>query len=187
MGADLWRVLRDKKGERLAAVYARYPENNWRNLDIHDWFLAPGPEGAVATARLESLKEGLQECEARIFLEDALLDAAKKAKIGAELAQRCQDALDEHHRAMWKTVWTKEEDLKSLDKISSLGRSPPEGLWAALRKNDKNLPEFFSGPARTMRNEEARKGQEWFALGWQERERNLFALAGEVAARLAPK
>ena len=187
MGADLWPAVRDKKGKRAGAVYARYPENNWRNLDLRDWFLAPGPDGPVATVRLESLKEGLQECEARIFLEDALLDAAKKAKIGAELAQRCQDALDEHHRAMWKTVWTKEEDLQKLDTISSLGRSPPEGLWAALKKLDKNLPNFFSGPAQTMFREESRKGQEWFAQGWQEREKKLFALAGEVAAKLGTK
>jgi len=180
-------VLRNKKGERSGAVHARYPENNWRNLDLHDWFLAPGPDGAVATARLESLKEGLQECEARIFLEHALLDGAKKTQIGADLAQRCQDALDEHHRAMWKTVWTRDEDLKPLDKISSLGRSPPEGLWAALQKSGKDLPGFPSGPARAMRAEESRKGQEWFALGWQDRDKRLFALAGEVAAKLNVK
>ena len=46
---------------------------------------------------------------------------------------------------------------------------------------------FFSGPAQTMRGEEARKGQEWFALGWQEREKKLFNLADEVAAKRAPK
>jgi hypothetical protein len=103
MGADYWPVLRNKKGERAGQVYARYPENNWRNLDIGDYFLAPGPDGAVATARLEYLREGIQVCEVRIFLEDALLDAGKKAKLGPELAKRCQDALDEHQRAMTKT------------------------------------------------------------------------------------
>ena len=30
------------------------------------------------------------------------------------LAKRCQDALDEHQYAMWKTMWSNDEDLKSL-------------------------------------------------------------------------
>ena len=186
VAADFWPAVRDKKGKRAGLVHARYPENNWRNLDICEWFLAPGPDGAVATVRLESLKEGTQVCEARILLEDALLDDAGRAKIGAELAQRCQDALDEHHRAMWKTVWSNDEDLKSLGSVGA-GRLPLEGLWKALTESGKELPAYFSGPGRVMQREEARKGQEWFALGWQEREKTLFVLAGEVAARLGSK
>jgi len=179
MGADIWWALRNKKGERSAPVYSRYPENNWRNLDLHDWFLAPGPEGSVSTVRLEALKEGVQVCEARIFLEDVLLDDTKKARIGTELAKRCQAALDEHHRAMWKTVWNNDEDLNSLGKVGT-GRFPLEGLWNALSKAGKKLPDF--SPGRAMQAEEASKGKEWFALGWQDRERKLFALSGEVAA-----
>ena len=183
MGADFWRVLKNKKGERAGSVFARYPENNWRNLDLSDWFLAPGPDGPVATMRLECLKEGIQECEARIAMEEALLDPAKKARLGEDLAKRCQDALDEHHRAMWKTVWTDDGDLGGLGKIGE-GRNPAEGLWYALVKQGKKLPDFWSTPARAMRSNEERKGQEWFAQGWQERERKLFVLAGEVAAKL---
>jgi hypothetical protein len=182
IGADFWRVIKDNKGQRTAAVYARYPENNWRNLDIQDFFLAPGPDGALSTARLESLREGAQECEARIFMESALLDPTQKAKLGDDLAKRCQDGLDEHHRAMWKTVWTNDEDLATLGKIGT-GRNPAEGLWNALEKTRK-LPGFWDGPARTMRSEETRKGQEWFAAGWLDREKKLFALAGEAAAKL---
>ena len=37
IGADYWPVLNNKKGERAAPVYARYPENNWRNLDIFEF------------------------------------------------------------------------------------------------------------------------------------------------------
>jgi hypothetical protein len=186
MGADFWRTIRDKKGQRTAAVYARYPENNWRNLDISDWFLAPGPDGALATVRLECLKEGEQECEARICMESALLDAGQKAKLGEELATRCQTFLDEHHRAMWKTAWADEEDLASLGKVGD-GRNPQEGLWYALVKAGKKLPEFWSGPARTLRSDEASKGEQWFVVGWQEREKKLFSLAGEVTAKLGGK
>jgi hypothetical protein len=195
MGGDTWPVLKNKRGERGGFAYTRYPENNWRNLDLHDWFLAPGPDGAVATSRLEALKEGLEECEARIFLEDALLTPAKKVKLGDDLAKRCQDVLDEVHRAMWKTVWTKEDDLASLGKVGT-GRNPPEGLWQALVKN-KHLPEkpdkktgkmgpwdFWDVGARKLRSDEAKKGERWFAEGWQEREKKLFLLCAEVSGKL---
>jgi hypothetical protein len=36
------------------------------------------------------MREGLQECEARIFVEKALVEQ----KVTGELAQRCQDLLD---------------------------------------------------------------------------------------------
>ena len=101
VGADYWHVLKDRQGRRTGPVYARYPESNWRNLDIESWVLAPGPEGPVGTARLENLREGLQECEARIALEDALLDLGRRRRLGNELAQRIQALLDERQRALW--------------------------------------------------------------------------------------
>ena len=187
IGADMWKVIRDNRGQRLGLVYDRYPENNWRNLDIGSWFLFPGPEGALATARYENLREGIQECEARIFIEDALLDAAKKQQVGEELAGRCQKLLDEHQRAMWKTVWSNDADLDSVGEART-GRNPTEGLWQALVAGGKKLPGYWDGAARAMRSDEARKGQQWwFASGWQERDKKLFALAGEVAAKVARK
>ena len=186
MGADLWQVVRDRKGRRVGAIYERYPENNWRNLDISGSLLAPGPQGALSTARLENLREGTQVCEARIFLESALLEAAKKAKMGPELARRCQAALDEHHRAMWKTVWSNDADLALVGKVGT-GRNPAEGIWQALERAGKKFPDFWSSQGRRLRAEEARKGQQWYAQVWQEREKKLFALAGEVAAKLGSR
>ena len=183
MGGEFWPAMRNSKGIRSGAVWARYPENNWRNLDMSDWLLAPGQNGPVSTARLESLKEGVQVCEARIFLEDALLDDARKAKLGADLAKRCQDALDVHHRAMWKTVWNNDEDLNAIG-AAGHGRFPMEGLWAALEKSGKKMPQFFGGEGRALQAEEARKGREQYARGWQDREKKLFALSGEVATTL---
>ena len=184
LGGEFWHAIRNKKGERSGPVYARYPENNWRNLDICDWFLAPGTDGPVATARLEALREGTQVCEARIFLEDALLDDAKKGKIGTDLAKRCQDALDAHHRAMWKTMWSNDEDLAAIG-MASNGRSPAENLWFNMQKNGKRLGNYEGNSVtHDLQIEERRKGQAWFALGWQDREKKLFALAGEVAGKL---
>ena len=45
------------------------------------------------------LREGLQEAEARIFLEKALTDPAARQRLGEGLAVRCQELLDE--RARW--------------------------------------------------------------------------------------
>jgi hypothetical protein len=57
--------------------------------------LAPGPDGPLSTVRFEQLREGLQECEARQFIEKALADPAGKAKLGEALAKRCRDVIDE--------------------------------------------------------------------------------------------
>ncbi len=66
---------------------------NFRNSTAY--ILAPAKGGPVATARYEMMREGAQETEARIFLEKALLDPGKRAKLGDELAKRCQKLLDE--------------------------------------------------------------------------------------------
>ena len=72
----------------------------WRDLNICVSVLAPGPKGPAATQHLVNLNEGVQECEARIVLEKALSDPAMKAKVGGDLAGRCQALLDERMRAM---------------------------------------------------------------------------------------
>ena len=57
-------------------------------LDIQTALLAPGKAGAVPTARFEVLREGLQECEARIAIDKALVSADKRIKLGPALAQK---------------------------------------------------------------------------------------------------
>ena len=198
LGGDIWPAIRNKKDSVLrdGMVYFRYPENNWRQLDIKDWFLAPGPDGAVATARLEYLKEGTQVCEARIFLEETLLDANKKARIGDELASRCQQALDAHHHAMWRALWSNDEDIRSLGPENKhyffLNASPQSALVVALKNNGWRWPNLdkdgrVNGKTLHWEDEEKwliaarEKGEAWFATGWQDREKKLFDLAGEVS------
>jgi hypothetical protein len=184
MGGDMWSVLRNARGDRTGLVYARYPENNWRNLDIGCWFLAPGPQGALATARLENLREGVQECEARIFLERVLLDDTKRQKIGQELADEIQKMLDDQHRAMWKTVWNNDDEL-ALIGMNADGRNPPEGFWQALGKTGKKLPGYWAGEGHALRGKESGAGQQWwFESGWQNRSRELLKTAGKVQQML---
>lgn len=95
-GADFWPVIRDAKGERTARASEAFPKANWRNLNIKCALLGPGPEGPVATARFELLREGLQECEGRIFLEQAL----GGGKLSAELAASCREIIAERNHAI---------------------------------------------------------------------------------------
>lgn len=100
VSADLWPVLEDLRGQ-LRSISHRYPESGWGACDVRMIpFLQPGPKGAISTGRLEMMREGLQECEARIVLEEALLDPGKKAKLGEELAHRCWTLLDRRVSAL---------------------------------------------------------------------------------------
>ena len=146
MGGDFWPAIRrkDNAAYMWGQAFDRYPENLWRNLDLYDWILAPGPDGTVGTTRLEVLKEGVQVCEARIFLEDTLLDAGRKVKIGEELAKRCQDALDEHHRAMWKTVWGNDEDLNSVGVVGGCTVYLQDTMMYCLMKAGRYAPGYYS-------------------------------------------
>jgi hypothetical protein len=140
VSADLWPALKaavsTARGHRSLSISARYPETDWGACNLRMIpFLQPGPQGAISTGRLEMIREGLQECEARIFIEEALLDAGKKARVGPELEKRCWALLDRRLEAM----------------RSSTGQM---GVIAFL------------------------------GSGRQERVRELFDLAGEVAAKL---
>ena len=94
-GADFWPVLKKRgRGQRSRTITARFPESNWRQLSMDtatEALLAPGPEGAVSTERFEMLREGVQECEARAFIEKALLSG----RLDPDLAARCRRVLDQ--------------------------------------------------------------------------------------------
>ncbi len=183
IGADFWHVIRDSRGRRAGQVFAPYPQNHWRGLNISNYLLAPGADGPVATARLENLLEGVQECEARICIEEALLDEEKKKRLGSELAERARKVLDEHQLAMWRSIWTNEKQMKMVGAIS--GRSMHEGLWHALGKAGIKLPGFWDSAARKKRREENRKGIAWFVSSdWRKQSRELYEVAAEVQHRL---
>ena len=162
IGADMWQVLKDKRGRRIARAHERYPENQTRNLNIDLSALAPGPNGPVATQRFEAFREGVQECEARIEIERALGDEALKARLGEDLVRRCEEYLHARHMMMWL----------SLSSLQTYAR-PKYPSW------------FF---ATKWRQWPSVSGHNWFlSSGWQERTWQLFSLAGEVAVKLEGK
>ena len=157
LGADFWKAVRDKNGRRVGYVHDRYPDGQWTAVghDISSWILEPHADGPLATTRLMALMDGVQECEARIFIEQALTDESLKAKLGEDLARRCQETLNERLMYMWKCLASMQLELHGWGVAS----------WR-----------FSPGVA----------GHAWFlSSGWQERTDRLYALAAEVAQKLA--
>ncbi len=188
IGGDFWFVLRDRRDRRSGAVYNRYPENMWRNLDIESFILAPGPDGPVGTARLENMREGVQECEARILIESVLLDDSARAHISDELADRAQALLDERQLATWRSVWPYNDDIEQLGRVGDHGnaRNPIEAVWQALDAAGRDLPGYWDSEARQMRSEAGQLGRQWFVQSdWQRRVRELYDIAGEIDSILS--
>jgi hypothetical protein len=112
VGVDFWPVLGQqelaKNGEKhFATLVARFPNTDWYQLNMDSAtpnLLAPGPAGAVSTERFEQLREGVQDCEARIFIEKALLAGT----LPPELAKKCREVLEERQwliRTACKGSW----------------------------------------------------------------------------------
>ena len=156
IGADFWPCVRNKAGARVGTVTDRWPQSYWHSMNIVDTMLAPGPAGPAATVRLQLFEEGQQECQARIAIESVLTDPAKKERVGAELAKRAQETLDERHRALYRAKGAGDED------------------FAPDAANRKYLYLF-------LQKWNAAKGNDWFvSSGWQKRTAGLFTVAGEM-------
>ena len=101
-GADFWIVLKNSRGQRTGRAHSRYVHSAWRNLDIV-WNLL-GPTGPEVTHHFEAFREGIQEAEARISIERALVDESARAALGDDLVKRCEDYLTRRTQMMLKAV-----------------------------------------------------------------------------------
>ncbi len=161
IGADFWFTIKDKRGRRVGTVTDRYPHSYWHSMNITGWLLAPGSDGPVGTARLETFTEGVQECEARIAIEKVLTNEKLRAQLGSNLAEKAQWILDERQIALWKGRGADDAAMSN-------------GLVAAYRD--------LMAMQKTW---DAKAGNDWFvASGWQDRNAQLYAVAGEVASKL---
>ena len=139
-------------------MWERYPGGNWGYLNLNSSTLAPAPEGAVATMRYEMLREGAQECEARILIEGVLGDAALKNRLGTDLVKECEATLDERRVCLWRSLIQYQSGPSYRQDVNGWR----EGGWVT--------------------------GYLWFlGSGWQERSARPFGLAGEVQKRPAVK
>jgi hypothetical protein len=102
IGADFWPVIKGSGRRGPQTLIGRYVF--WHSLSMKTVvtsILAPGPEGPLATARHQLMREALQEGEVSIFTREALLDEAKRVKLGAELEARCRALCLERTWALW--------------------------------------------------------------------------------------
>ena len=158
LGGEYWDVVRNRAGQRRGTTFERFPESTWRNLYIADALLAPGPTGPVATDQLEAYRDGVQECEARIVIERALVDKALRARLGRDLARRCEEYLHARHMMMWLSL---------------------SNLQLRLGRKGKRYMAY------EWRQQANLCGTRWFlSSNWQQRTAQLYSLAGEVTKKL---
>ena len=162
VGLDFWPVLKNPKGGTGGILHGRYPQSNWSQLDaMIQAFVPPGPDGAMSSAHLEMMREGIQESEARIAIERVLLDKGLRARLGEERATRCQQVLDERARSF----------LPDLGHQCDAGFSSRYDPLPILNGYDNYA---YNGLRSIL-------FYRWYQhSGWQARTKRLFDLAAEV-------
>ncbi|MGQ9660906.1 MAG: hypothetical protein ACUVWX_01035 [Kiritimatiellia bacterium] len=103
LGADFWRVLQKERANYQGGftLAGRFPESYWGQLNMNygvPYVLGQGRKGPVPTVRSEALRENLEEVEARVFLEKALLDPEARTMLGEEMTRQIRQTLDERIR-----------------------------------------------------------------------------------------
>ncbi|MFH0982408.1 MAG: sigma-70 family RNA polymerase sigma factor [Planctomycetota bacterium] len=92
MCLDYWPAKGKKeKGGSAGSLFGRWPMSDTAQRNPHLRMLSlPGRDGAVATIKSEAFREGLQEFQARAFVEMAVV----KKNVEGDLAARCRKLLD---------------------------------------------------------------------------------------------
>ncbi|MFW5871420.1 MAG: glycoside hydrolase domain-containing protein [Verrucomicrobiota bacterium] len=149
LGADFWSVLKDSRGRPRGSLAGRYPETAWGQLNLNFGMariLGPGKSRPVPTIRSEALREAVQEVEARIYIEKALLDANGPQLLGKDLMERCRSALNERIR-----IFLHAEGEGEAWFISSNWRERAERLFALAAEvsgkygNKEPVPDLSGG------------------------------------------
>ena len=133
IGADFWKVVKDRRGRLVATLAGIYPESYWGQLNLNyciPHILGKGKTGPLATVRSEAFREGIQEAEARVFIEKAIVLKDRRAKVGEELAKRCRAMLDDRIRMVNRAGQPRKDQT---------GIKPLKGLPANWRQSGEKL------------------------------------------------
>jgi glycosyl hydrolase family 123 len=94
VGADHFPGMKDGRGRLLRnpywSAYAQGPNGGTAAL------LGAGDKGPLGTERFEAMREGIQSCEALVFIQKAL----EAKKINGDLAKRANKLLDDHAKGV---------------------------------------------------------------------------------------
>ena len=162
-GADFWSIKSGavvntfsggQSGAGLTASDGRFFKSSWRNLNIRTALLASGPDGAIATTRFEMMREGVQECEARIAIEKAIDDN----KLKADQSKRCEKMFFDRNDAIFWGFYDSRYDF-----LGKRGFGFSTYRWAGT-------PPRYGAYYYTN-------------SGWQERSADLYDAAAEVTSK----
>ncbi|MFH0980152.1 MAG: glycoside hydrolase domain-containing protein [Planctomycetota bacterium] len=94
MGLDYWPVKGAVKGWGTPSLLGRWPmSTSGQRVPQLRCLALPGKDGALATVRLEALREGFQEAEARAFVELLLAEN----KLSGDLAEKTRRLLGKRY------------------------------------------------------------------------------------------
>lgn len=103
-GADFWPVLKGASDKTIIGRYGEgYAAGGWGTVSLSQVvqsLLSPGKDAPGSTVRLEVMREALQEAQARIFVQNVLLNAAQRAKLPAQLQDRAEQTCLERTQAL---------------------------------------------------------------------------------------
>ncbi|OGF44959.1 MAG: hypothetical protein A2231_08635 [Candidatus Firestonebacteria bacterium RIFOXYA2_FULL_40_8] len=159
LGADFWSIKGGAAVNRFGSQHGmgvlvsdgRFPKGSWLNLNIRTSLLGSGPDGAISTARYEMMREGIQECEARIAMEK-LIDGNK---LNASQAKRCEKILADRNEAIYWGFYDNRDDYSG-KKAYYFDYTWTTPIFA------KYGPNYYLGS------------------GWQERSADLYDIAAEA-------
>jgi len=92
MGIDFWDM---KASGWWSTYFSRWPNSSaGQRSPCLGGIALPGKKAPVTTPRIEALREGVQETEARIFIQEAI----EAKKISGQLAEKAQKLLEARHQ-----------------------------------------------------------------------------------------
>jgi len=103
LGADFFPVLKGERDQKtiIGRYGDSYGQGGWGTVSFN-WVtqsvLGPGKTAPIPTARYEMIREGVEEAEARVFVQNAILDEGSRSRLGAALAAKCKAVCDDRTR-----------------------------------------------------------------------------------------